>query len=250
MKIARLPSGNPEIFHTLQGEGVDAGVPAVFIRASLCNLHCVWCDTDYTWNWEGTPWPHERDGEEGYAKFRKAEQIIEMTPAEVAAAAAAFPCRHLVLTGGEPLLQEDAFVEVLEILRAADPDWTVEIETNGTLRPGDRCDALVGRYNVSPKLTNSGNADDLRLRPDAIAFFRDSPKAWFKFVVADPADLAEVEGLQALLALPPDRILVMPEARTPDGLAARSWVAEACLRHGYRFSDRLHLRLWGARRGV
>ena len=110
MKLARLPDGSPEIFHTLQGEGASLGKPSVFIRSSLCNLHCQWCDTDYTWNWEGTPWKHERDGDPGYAKFRKSEQIIQRTPAEVAACAERFPCRHLVLTGGEPLLQEQEFL--------------------------------------------------------------------------------------------------------------------------------------------
>ena len=81
MKLARLPDGSPEIFHTLQGEGLSAGKPAVFIRASLCNLHCVWCDTDYTWNWENTPWKHERDSDPDYRKYKKAFHITELTPA-------------------------------------------------------------------------------------------------------------------------------------------------------------------------
>ena len=87
MKLARLPDGSPEIFHTLQGEGASLGKPSVFIRSSLCNLHCQWCDTDYTWNWEGTPWTHERDGEEGYQKYRKEEQITELSPEDIARAA-------------------------------------------------------------------------------------------------------------------------------------------------------------------
>ena len=83
MKLAKLGEG-PEIFHTLQGEGPSVGVPAVFIRASRCNLHCVWCDTDHTWNFEGTPWPHEKDALPGYAKYRKSDVTIEIEPAEAA----------------------------------------------------------------------------------------------------------------------------------------------------------------------
>ncbi len=77
MKLARFGDG-AEIFHTLQGEGVSVGAPAVFVRFSLCNLHCVWCDTDHTWNFEGTPWKHEKDAEPGYVKHRKVDVIIEM----------------------------------------------------------------------------------------------------------------------------------------------------------------------------
>ena len=83
MKLARLGDG-AEIFHTLQGEGVSMGVPAVFVRLSLCNLHCVWCDTDHTWNFEGTRWVHEKDGVGGYVKFKKEEVMMEMGVGEVA----------------------------------------------------------------------------------------------------------------------------------------------------------------------
>jgi 7-carboxy-7-deazaguanine synthase len=249
MKLARLPDGSPEIFHTLQGEGLSTGKPSVFIRTSLCNLHCRWCDTDYTWNWEGTPWPHDRDGEPGYAKFRKDEQIIELTPADVAERVRTFPCRHLVLTGGEPLLHDSDFTEVLRILNEQEA-WTAEVETNGTLLPSPDFEALVTQFNVSPKLANSGNAPKLRIKDEALAWFASSPKAWFKFVISNPEDLVEVQTLQSRLALDPDRLFLMPEARTPEELAQRTlWLADLCKSEGYRFSQRLHLALWGPKRG-
>ncbi len=124
MKISRLPNGSPEIFHTLQGEGPTLGSPAVFLRLSLCNLHCHWCDTPYTWNWEKTPWPHQ-DG----TKFSKAEQIIDLSPAQIAPLINNFHCKRLVITGGEPLLQQNDLLPLLQLL----PNTPfLEIETNGT----------------------------------------------------------------------------------------------------------------------
>lgn len=249
MKIARLPDGSPEIFHTLQGEGLSTGKPSVFIRSSLCNLHCVWCDTDYTWNWEGSPWSHVRDGDPGYRKFSKTEQIIELTTADVAALARDFPCRHLVLTGGEPLLQEEEFLDVLSILLDSDPTWTSEIETNGTIIPSEEFDQLIDQYNVSPKLANSGNPLDLRIQNSALEFFAGSSKAVFKFVLSGQEDFTEIDALLSRFAIPANRIILMPEGRDLETLTERSrWLADLCRDLGFRFSQRLHISLWGANR--
>jgi hypothetical protein len=153
MKLAKLGDG-PEIFHTIQGEGVSVGAPAVFIRASRCNLHCVWCDTDHTWNFEGTPWPHEKDALPGYAKHRKAEVTCEIEPLEAAERVLAFACPRTVITGGEPLLQETAFLEMIGHIRERQPEHQFEVETNGTRIPSpafheaptqgclNRCDSM------------------------------------------------------------------------------------------------------------
>ena len=142
MKLAKLGDG-PEIFHTIQGEGVSAGLPAVFVRASTCNLHCVWCDTDHTWNFEGTPWAHEKDAVPGYAKHRRAEVMIEMEPAEVARRVLAFDCPRTVITGGEPLLQEDAFAAMMKLIRGERPGHQFEVETNGTRIPSPDFEAIM-----------------------------------------------------------------------------------------------------------
>ncbi len=250
MRLARLGDG-PEIFHSLQGEGVSAGIPAVFVRAALCNLHCVWCDTSYTWNFEGTPFVHELDGKAGGGKHVRRDAVVSLAPADVAGRVAEFDCDRVVLTGGEPLLQQDSWVEMLDALRALRPTVFCEVETNGTIVPGIELDARVNQYNVSPKLANSGVGPGLRLRPEALRWFSESPKAWFKFVVARRRDLSEVEAMVGRWHIPARRIALMPEGRSAGQLDQRArWVADACRERGWRFSDRLHVRLWGERRGV
>lgn len=250
MNLARLGDG-PEIFHTIQGEGVSVGAPAVFIRASRCNLHCVWCDTDHTWNFEGTPWPHEKDSQPGYRKHRKADVTFPISPTEAAERVMAYNCARTVITGGEPLLQEAGFLEMIQHIRLRQPDHRFEVETNGTRIPTAEFAALVDQFNVSPKLANSGMPATQRLHLEALAFFARLPHAWFKFVVAEPADLAEIEVIRDTHQLPAERILLMPEGRTVAELDRSAvWLAETCRDRGYRFSDRLHIRLWGDRRGV
>ena len=250
MKLAKLGDG-PEIFHTIQGEGVSVGAPAVFIRASRCNLHCHWCDTDHTWNFEGTPWPHEKDAVAGYVKHRKADVTVEISADEAASRILAFGCPRTVITGGEPLLQQAEFLEMIGRIRHSQPEHQFEVETNGTRIPSPELHAAVDQFNVSPKLSNSGMAESLRLHSAALEFFAASPKTWFKFVVADPADLHEIDTLCAHHSIPRTRVILMPEGRTCADLDRRAaWLAEICRDQGFRFGDRLHIRLWGDRRGV
>ncbi|MFM7181819.1 MAG: 7-carboxy-7-deazaguanine synthase QueE [Verrucomicrobiales bacterium] len=250
LKLARLGDG-PEIFHTLQGEGVSAGRPAVFVRLSLCNLHCRWCDTDYTWNWEGTPFAHDRDQEAGYVKYKQEEQTISLSPEDVARVVADWPTKRVVLTGGEPLLQQSGLRMLATELRSRDSSYVFEVETNGTLLPEEDLDPLMDQYNVSPKLENSGNRHALRIRPSVLAWFAASSKAWFKFVITSQDDLAEIRTIITDAGISNERVILMPEGRTPEAIAThRELVVKLCLDHGYTFNDRLHLRLFGARRGT
>ncbi len=250
LKLARI-NGGAEIFHTLQGEGVSAGVPAVFVRLSLCNLHCTWCDTDYTWNWKGTPFTHENDALPGYEKFDKADQLIELDVAEIAAEVANYPTRRVVLTGGEPLLQMDGLEALIDALRTIDPDYVFEVETNGTRVPSVGMAERVDQFNVSPKLANSGNKENLRIQREAFEFFAACSKAWFKFVVVEESDLEEIRALVSEFEIPRHRVLLMPEGRSEQAINAhRELVIGACLEEGFRFGDRLHLRLFGAKRGT
>lgn len=251
MKLARMPDGSPEIFHTLQGEGRSMGRPSVFIRASLCNLHCHWCDTDYTWNWEDTEFPHEKDADPEYKKFRREDEIIDLSIEEIAAKTLTFPAANFVLTGGEPLIQEKAWVELMNAIYGERSDAKFEIETNGTLFPGEAFLERINRLNVSPKLANSGVDLALRYKPEVLHNLAATGKADFKFVVGDDSDLTEILEIVEASAIPPENVFLMPRARTIAELESnQSRVAQSAQRHGFCYSDRLHLRLYGAKRGT
>ncbi|MDB5725039.1 MAG: 7-carboxy-7-deazaguanine synthase QueE [Novosphingobium sp.] len=246
LTLATTTPGEAEIFASLQGEGPSIGKPSTFVRLSRCNLACVWCDTAYTWRFTGDNRPH-RDK----LAFERSANQITLDEADVAARIAALGPARLVVTGGEPLLQGAALARMLTLLRARRPDLHVEVETNGTVAPAPALAALVDQYNVSPKLAHSGNAAELALPPERLAEWAADPTAWFKFVVADPADLAEVLAIQLAHAIPSARIFLMPEGRDSEAVRGRMrWLAEVCSKHGFSLSDRLHIHLYGDTRGT
>jgi organic radical activating enzyme len=250
MKIAKLHEG-PEIFYTIQGEGKNLGMPSIFVRSSLCNLHCIWCDTDYTWNWEGTRFKHVKDAEVGYAKFRMEEQIVEMEVEEIAAEVMKYPCKNLVLTGGEPMIQQEDWVALMEILRSKDESYFFEVETNGTKLPIPAFDQYINQYNVSPKLANSGNKRSLREKAEVYTYFAENPKAVFKFVQTKEEDLEETLGLIRQYNILANRVYLMPEGTSPEALKAKQlWLVEVCKQHGFNYTDRLHVHIYGPKRGV
>jgi 7-carboxy-7-deazaguanine synthase len=242
LTLATTAPGEPEIFASLQGEGPSIGRPSTFVRLSRCNLACAWCDTAYTWRFAGDNRPHHDD----LAFERRANQLT-LAEDEVAARIAALPPDRLVVTGGEPLLQGAALARLLALL----PAMHVEIETNGTVAPHPALDPLVHQFNVSPKLAHSGNPAALALIPERLAAWAADPRAVFKFVVATQADVAEVLALQAEYAIPGARIYLMPEGRSSAVVRERAaWLADVCVAHGLRFTDRLHIHLWGDTRGT
>ena len=242
LTLATVNPGEPEIFASLQGEGPSAGRPCTFVRLSRCNLSCTWCDTAYTWRFEGDNRPHRDD----LAFERKANQVV-LDEADVAARIMALGQDRLVITGGEPLLQGAALARMVALLEG----HRVEIETNGTVAPHPALDPLVAQYNVSPKLKHSGNPAEIALIPERLAAWAADPRATFKFVIADPADLDEVLALQAAHAIPSERVMLMPEGTSSTVIRDRSrWLAPLALAHGMRLSDRWHIHLYADTRGT
>ena len=235
LTLATTTPGEPEIFASLQGEGASAGRPSTFVRLSRCNLACVWCDTAYTWRFSGP------------GAFERTANQLTLSEADTATRILALGGNRLVITGGEPLLQAPALARLLPLL----PLMHIEIETNGTVAPPPALDALVHQYNVSPKLAHSGNPAAQALIPARLAAFAANPRAFFKFVIVSPDDLAQVLALQAAHAIPAERLFLMPEGTDSATLRERSrWLAAVAMDHGLRFSDRLHIHLYGDTRGT
>ena len=233
LRVSRMPSGEPEIFHSLQGEGLTAGTPSVFLRLGMCNLTCVWCDTKYTWDWDS--YDYERE-------------VVSLSLEEVEERVLRFECPHLVITGGEPLMQQKALAPLALSLKSQ--GFYCEVETNGTLVPGPEMVEAVSQWNVSPKLDNSGNEPARREMPEALRVFRGLDTAYFKFVIVEPADVEEVSGLAGRYEIPSERVILMPEGVTRQAIESRGqWLAQACTERGFRFSTRLHILLWGDERG-
>lgn len=223
MKIA-------ELFYSLQGEGSLVGMPSVFVRTSGCNLRCSWCDTPYTsWQPEG----------------------VELSLRQILDEVRAHPARHVVVTGGEPMIAPE-ILPLTEQLR--DAGLHITIETAGTVFKPVACDLM----SISPKLANStpegpfrAQHERLRIQRDVLAELIGRYDYQLKFVIAAPEDLDEVRDLVSALGAGAERIILMPEGTAADLLRERSlWLAEICKEEGFRFSPRLHVDLWGSKRGV
>jgi 7-carboxy-7-deazaguanine synthase len=220
-----------EIFYSVQGEGTLAGVPSVFVRSSGCNLRCSWCDTPYTsWKPEGE----------------------ELTLDAIVEQVSGFPAaRHVVITGGEPMIAAGV-VELSERFRAL--GLHITFETAGTVFAPVACDLM----SISPKLANStpegvfhDRHEELRLQPEVLRRLTREYDYQLKFVVAQETDMQELQAIVKSLNAPADKVILMPEGISSDVLSERGvWIAELCKKYGYRFGPRLHVYLYGHRRGV
>jgi len=224
-----------EIFYSIQGEGRLLGMPSVFIRTSGCNLRCVWCDTPYTsWRPEGSEWSIR-------------EIIREVRK---------YPARHVVVTGGEPLLAPQIEELTQELKRNG---AHITIETAATIFKPVACDLI----SLSPKLANStpwkrergkfaGMHEEHRLNFGVLQKFLDRHDYQLKFVVDRLRDFDEIGNLLGKLdAVDRTRVLVMAQGKTSGELRRKAkWVVALCKKHGYGFTPRLHIDLFGNRRGT
>lgn len=219
-----------EIFGpTVQGEGPSSGRLCSFIRLGLCNLHCSWCDTPYTWDW---------------TRFDRATELHRMTVTDIVGAVTAMGPRFVVITGGEPLVHRDALVDLVDVLHSG--GFEIEIETNGTLPPGDLASKVC--FNVSPKLSHSGDPRHLRLTEHLHDYVHG--ETCFKFVVTCPADLDEISEIRDVFDISDDQIWVMPEGRTVFAIAhGLAGLADDVIKRGWNLTGRLHVTVWGDKRG-
>ena len=221
-----------EIFKSIQGEGPNFGKPAIFLRTAQCNLKCTWCDTKYTWDWEN---------------YDYTKEVKEMTLEEIKEQLMTFEIKHLVITGGEPLLQQDDLADLLSFLK---PDFYVEIETNCTILPNKMLTDLVDQWNVSPKTKNSGNPLELYENDECYYFFANQENCFFKYVVENESDIPEIKKFVAKYNIPENRVQLMTQASTKEEISAREKsISELAKANNFLFSPRLHVAMWGAQRG-
>jgi 7-carboxy-7-deazaguanine synthase len=222
-----------EIFYSVQGEGTLVGVPSVFVRVTGCNLRCVWCDTPYTsWKPEG----------------------LETSMAGICARVEAYKARHVVVTGGEPMMFAEV-VPLTEALRGLGLHITVE--TAGTVFHPVQCDLM----SISPKLANStprerdggrwaAQHERLRYQPEILRRLMTSHDYQLKFVVSSPEDMAEIQAILGDTGADRSKVVLMPEGTSAAVVQERGrWLAEIAKREHFRLSPRLHVDLWGDERG-
>lgn len=230
-----------EIFGpTVQGEGKSAGRPVAFLRLAMCNLHCIWCDTPHTWNWVGTSFAHPD-------KYVEEDEVHEMEVHEVFAALSKTGMNALVVSGGEPFLQQKQLMPLLRLLK--ENGWWVEVETNGTAPVRPEFSDLVNQINCSPKLANSLDPVKLRIRPLALSDLTKNPKVNFKFVIETKDDLSQV--LDIVRDYEMHEVRLMPECRTKEELLEKEpWLIEVCKDNGFIYCTRLSILQSGTKRGV
>jgi len=237
----KLKISGDGVFASLQGEGITAGYPSVFLRLHFCNLACGvpngWkCDTRYAWDGARPEyWQEPEDWSYGETSLRIENAWASRFGENQE--------KRLVVTGGEPLIQQKKIARLLEKL----PDWKVEIETNGTIMPIPE----LGRcqFNCSPKLENSGNSFRRRYKPEVLKVINRLPKSQFKFVAIGVSDLEEIDSIANGCDLCSGKILIMPEGQTAEEVEIHAdRIREAVEARGWKITLRNQLIWYGPKR--
>ena len=216
------------LFFSLQGEGATIGRPSVFVRLMGCSVGCAWCDTKYSWS--GPP-----------AEEKTIPEILDFCEEHEGA--------QVVVTGGEPL-ESPQFPTLVESLH--DAGLRVEVETAGHVQPSEEVLEMVDQWNVSPKLKSARISEEKR--PRTLDWLRQAKEPYLKFVVHHADELDEVEAVlekYGFCNFPRSRVIISPGGNTREQMEHRLFaLAEASMERGFRFTPRLHVMMWGAKRGV
>jgi 7-carboxy-7-deazaguanine synthase len=245
-----------EIFRSLQGEGRLTATESIFVRTSGCNLRCGYCDTPYA-SW--TPQGEDLSVTEILDHIRRVRQaprpsFLETTDAMLGRRAAD-DVRHVVLTGGEPMLSAE-MLPLCESLRSA--GWHITIETSGTCYLPVDCDLM----SISPKLTNSSPRLEVagpwtrrhaihRHVPEVVRCLTAAYDYQLKFVIDQPKDCCEVEAYLAdFPTIDRGRVMLMPQGKTVAVLSEKAtWLAPYCQAQGLQFCPRRQIEWFGSQPG-
>lgn len=220
---------------TASGEGPTLGQRCSFLRLGGCNLTCNFCDSAYTWD---------------ASRFELRDEMQRMTADDVVDRLLATGVKFVIVSGGEPLLQQKypGWGVLLRGLTGA--GVRVEVETNGTVQPSEESVRHLDRFVVSPKLAHSGVAEDKRINPAALKALMATGKAAFKFVCATAGHVDEVVEMTGAHGIPARRVWVMPEGVDSAALSRHlAVIADPAIAAGFNVTTRLHIHCWGDERG-
>lgn len=234
-----------EVYPCLQGEGASLGRPSVLVRFQICNLRCTWCDTPYTHTYRSDPDPTNP----------QRQLFSRMSLADLSSKIRSYhQVSHVILSGGEPTLQN-----LLPLAKELSSTHTFEVETNGTQIPHQKFsdftekDYELFQWNVSPKGAIAGES----LVETALAHWASlstrHQKVFFKFVVRRAkmeTDVDEVLSICRRFSISANRVYLMAEGTTVESQLSNEWLHDACLTHGFHYTPRLHVLLFGPKRGV
>jgi 7-carboxy-7-deazaguanine synthase len=254
-----------EVFSSIQGEGVNLGTPCVFLRLAICNLHCWYCDTKYTWLYSDKMLQlveadlkrlgfENGDSPGDLQVYDRSKETRELSLEDVESSIMSFRINHLVVTGGEPMLQQEELAYLASRLKNRKNQFFIEAETNGTIEPNEKLLTFIDQWNVSPKFESSGNSQYSREKKAALKSYSSLSNAFFKFVISEKRfhqDLAEIESLVSRYSINPSKIILMAEGTNSTVLRERTAIlSKICADKGYRITPRLHILLWGNKRGT
>lgn len=225
-----------EHFFSIQGEGKSVGVPSVFLRLTGCRLLCNWCDTVEVWK-KGTD----------YSLCALVSLFKDTYGTPLVRGA------HLILTGGDPLIQQEVLWQFVNKLRVdlGLESLVVELETEGVIFPSLAMAGQVSWFNVSPKTSNSGMPWKRRFKPDVLEFHAYRPGDIFKFVVAEEKDVVEALAMLRPFRVPLNRVYLMPmSSDKTEHDQVGPVIVELAKQYGLNYSPRLQLTLWNRATGV
>lgn len=235
-----------EVFYSIQGEGATMGKPSVFVRLGGCNLMCGGMGTQFDGELHnGATWRCDTVEVWMRAKARTFDNILPDDCLN-----ALMNDAHLIVTGGEPLMQQDSVKEFIRYVRdLINPNVFVEIETNGTIEPNEALRREVDLFNVSPKLSNSGNDKSQTFNKKALKTFN-GISSIFKFVVSNEKDYDEIMADYSEI-VDRDKVYLMPAGESQELLnQTKEYVAELCITEHFNFCTRLHIEIWNQKTGV
>lgn len=233
-----------EVFYSIQGEGPTTGVPSVFVRLGGCNLMCGGMGTQHDGELHDATWRCDTIEVWMKSTSKAHEEVLNEECLKALRNGA-----HLIITGGEPLMQQEAIKDFIDYLDKHITNLYIEIETNGTIMPSSNLTRRINQWNCSPKLSNSGNSKFMYFNENVIINLNNYNTA-FKFVLTNMEDWKEVVGTY-LPYIKRNKIWLMPSGENQELLnESKQVVVEIAKNNFIKFTNRLHIEIWNKKTGV